>query len=560
SSDAGRLYQVDNNWTEAGIHGNNAPPLISALVDGVGSTSANQWVEFDVSDIVMGNGSFSFGLTTTSSSSHYYSTKEGSHAPQLVLTLNNNSVTSPTADFSATPLTGTPPLTVAFSDQTTGQPTSWLWEFGDGTTATVRHPVHTYANAGTYTVKLTVGNAAGSNSKTRTSYITVTTPPPTEFKLTPADGMAGDSFGNAVALSGETAVIGAAWKDQNGANTGVAYVFRQNGSSWLEQAKLIPGDGAENDYFGWDVDINGDVIVVGAPFFSSSTANTRPGAAYIFRKQQGIWVQETKLLASDGSNNNHFGTDVAISGNRVLVGSYQDDAQGIDAGAAYVFYWNGYGWVEEAKLVASDAQATDFFGSSVSLDNDTALIGANGDDDKGDWAGAAYVFQRSGSGWVEKAKLKANDGQANDYFGLSVALVNDLALIGANGEDAQGSNAGAAYLFRGSGANWTQEAKLVANNGGANDYFGTSVTVAENIAIIGSPQHNSANTDSGNVYVFEKNGAAWVESWQLLASDIAAGDQFGYSVAISANNILIGAWEDDDNGNYSGSAYVYTFQ
>jgi hypothetical protein len=240
-------------------------------------------------------------------------------------------------------------------------------------------------------------------------------------------------FGYSVAICGDIAVVGAPLDNANGADAGAVYVFRRDGVAWVEQAKLLASDAAPaGDYFGWSVDIDSDVIVVGADHDDPNGISS--GAAYVFRFNGCGWTQQDKLVASDGSAEDFFGSRVAVSGNTIVVGAPSDDPNGNSSGSAYVFRFNGLNWVEQQKLIASDGAAGDSFGSSVDVVRDalggTILVGAPGNDANG----AAYVFHYPllGSVWIQEAKLLASDGQANDSFGCSVRLWADAAVVGAS--------------------------------------------------------------------------------------------------------------------------------
>ncbi len=252
-------------------------------------------------------------------------------------------------------------------------------------------------------------------------------------KLTASDGAAGDQFGFSVAISGDTVVVGA-YQDGVGANAhqGSAYVFVRTGVSWTQQAKLTAADGAANDQFGNSVAISGDTAVVGA-YLDDVGANANQGSAYIFVRSGVSWTQLAKLTASDGAAGDVLGISVAIDGGTILVAAYEDDiGANADQGSAYVFVRSGASWVEQAKLMASDGEANDLFGVSVAISGDSVVVGAYGDDFGAASAqGSAYVFVRSGANWTQQAKLAASGGAANDWFGYSVAISGDTVVAGA---------------------------------------------------------------------------------------------------------------------------------
>jgi len=397
----------------------------------------------------------------------------------------------------------------------------------------------------------------GTNSGSAYIFIRSGTTWSEQAKLTASDAAAGDNFGISVAVSGNTAVIGAYLDDDGGTNSGAAYVFTRSGTTWNQQAKLTASDAAADDWFGYSVAVSGDTAVIGAD--GDDDGGNSSGAAYVFVRSGTTWSQQAKLTASDAAADDRFGASVAVDGDTAVIGAYRDDDGGADSGAAYVFIRSGTTWSQQAKLTASDAAADDQFGRSVAVDGDTAVIGAHRDDDSATNSGSAYVFTRSGTTWSQQAKLTASDAAANDYFGKSVAVDGNTAVIGAYGDDANGgTDSGSAYVFTRSGTAWSQQAKMTASDAAANDWFGYSVAVSGDTAVIGVPfDDNDSGTDSGSAYVFVRSGTTWNQQAKLTASDAAAGDNFGWSVAVSGDTAVIGANGDDDGGNSSGAAYVF---
>jgi len=370
-------------------------------------------------------------------------------------------------------------------------------------------------------------------------------------KLLASDATAWDDFGYSVAVSGDTAVVGAHTDSDNASSSGSAYVFRYDGSDWVEEAKLTASDGAAGDLFGFSVAVSGGTAVVGAGRDDDSGSSS--GSAYVFRYNGSDWVEEAKLTASDGAAFDWFGEQVAVSGDTAVVGAAGNDDSGGRSGSAYVFRYDGSDWVEEAKLTASDAAISDGFGERVAVSGDTAVIGASGDDDNGLSSGSAYIFRYDGTTWVEEAKLTASDGATNHSFGISVAVSGDTAVVGASGD----AFTGPAYVFRYDGSDWIEEAKLTASDGAAWDYFAFSVAVSGDTAVVGA-RHDD---QFGSAYVFRYNGSDWVEEAKLTASDAAPSPSFGarlgISVAVSGDTAVVGANGDDDNGPNSGASYVY---
>jgi hypothetical protein len=310
-------------------------------------------------------------------------------------------------------------------------------------------------------------------------------------------------------------------------------------TNWLEQAKLVASDGAIDDIFGYEVSIDGDYAIVGAFHHQFES-----GAAYIFRNTGTSWVEEAKLTASDVASGDWFGVSVSIYGDYAVVGAPHDDDNGQNSGSAYIFKNTGTGWVEEAKLTASDAAAFDDFGWSVSMNGDYALVGASYDDDEGYRSGSAYIFRNTGTGWVEEAKLTASDGAEGDQFGYIAYINGEYAIVGAYEADT-----GKAYIFKNTGTGWVEEAKLTASDAADGDGFGISVYINDEYAIVGAYK-----ADTGKAYIFKNTGTSWIEEAKLTASDGLTGDWFGRSVLINEDYTLVGASHDDDN---TGSVYIF---
>jgi hypothetical protein len=376
-------------------------------------------------------------------------------------------------------------------------------------------------------------------------------------KIIASDGASGDYFGFSVSIDGDYALIGACDDDDNGLGSGSAYVFKRSGTTWTEEDKLTALDGAPVDRFGFSVSIDGDYAIIGADCDDDNGFNS--GSAYIFKRSGTTWDQQAKLLASDGWADDVFGNSVSINGDYALIGAYGDYNGRVRTGSAYVFKRSGTTWTEEDKLTASDGASDDLFGNSVSINGDYALIGACHDDDNGPESGSAYVFKRSGTTWTEEDKLTASDGASGsgDGFGSSVSIDGDYALIGARDDNDNGFDSGSAYIFKRSGTTWDQQAKLLASDGASGDGFGSSVSIDGDYALIGAYHDFDNGPESGSAYVFKRSGTTWTEEDKLTASDGAILDWFGYSVSINGDYALIGACYDDDNGPSSGSAYVF---
>lgn len=413
--------------------------------------------------------------------------------------------------------------------------------------------------------------------------------------------------------------------DNSATDSGAVYVFVRSGGLWSQQAYLKASNTGANDEFGRAVAISGNTIVVGAQFEDSDATTVNgdgandnvlnSGAAYVFVRSGTTWSQQAYLKAANNGADDRFGYSVAVSGNTIVIGAYLEDSSSTgvnnpdndsaaNSGAAYVFRRSGSLWNQEAYLKASNTDPTDNFGFSVAISGDTVVVGAaeedsnatgvNGDeeDNSSFTSGAAYVFSRSGTVWNQQAYLKASNTDLGDGFGRSVSISGDTIVVGASGEDsnATGVNgdedndsaggAGAAYVFTYNGSDWSQQAYLKASNTGGNDQFGYSTAISGDKIVVGAHFEDSNATginndgandsvgNSGAAYVFAYNGSDWNEEAYLKAANTDLGDLFGRSVAVSGDAVLVGTpYEDGSltgvNGTYndltadSGAAYLF---
>lgn len=475
----------------------------------------------------------------------------------------------------------------------------------------------------------------------RATYPLTIDPTVQQAYLKAANASVGDRFGQAVAISGDTVVVGAPRESNSTAGVngnpdddflryaGAAYVFVRNGSTWSQQAYLKASNPHTEAFFGSSVAISGNTVVIGAPDEDSAATGVngnqvdrsanQAGAAYVFVRNGSTWSQQAYLKASNTDSGDRFGHSVAINENTIAVGAWGEDSsatgvngsQGNDnafrSGAAYVFVRNGSTWSQQAYLKASNTDDNDRFGSAVDISGNTIVVGAyledsrapgvNGNqiDDSGSRTGAAYVFIRIGSAWIQQAYLKASNPDNFDDFGWSVAIDGNTIVIGAPGEDSiatgvngsqgnatdTGDMVGAAYVFFRNGSSWSQQAYIKASNTDLTDEFGYSVVIDGNTIVVGAYREGSASTGingnqannsasgAGAAYVFGRSGNTWSQQAYLKASNTDGGDRFGWSVGTSGNTTVVGADMEDStattvNGNQGnspgasvGAAYVY---
>ena len=329
-----------------------------------------------------------------------------------------------------------------------------------------------------------------------------------QAKLTASSPAAGDQFGCDVSISGDNAIIGADRNDYNGPWSGSAYIFERTNAGWIQQAMLVPWDGQVGDRFGCAVSIGGNYSIIGSYWDDDNGTNS--GSAYIFKHSNTGWEQEAKLTASDGEKDDWFGYTVSISGNYAIAGAVLDNDNGINCGSVYVFRRSGSNWIQQVKLVAGDGDAGDEFGGSVCLKGKFAIIGATGDDDIGEDSGTAYIFERSGDNWIQQAKLVPLDGAAGDRFGNSVSIDGNYAVVAANLDADNGAESGSAYIFKREGQSWIQQAKLIAPDGDQRDFFGQGASISGSYVIVGAPYDDDNGGNSGSVYIFRRNGTTWM--------------------------------------------------
>ncbi|MBL0954129.1 MAG: FG-GAP repeat protein [Leptospira sp.] len=459
----------------------------------------------------------------------------------------------------------------------------------------------------------------------------------TQAYLKASNAEANDGFGYSVAISGDTIVVGAAGEssnqttitngssasaDNSASSSGAAYVFQRTGSSWAQEAYLKAPNAEATDFFGLAVAIDGNTILVSAnqedsnqititngPTASTDNTASSSGAVYVFQRTGSTWAQQAYIKPPNAEANDQFGISLSISGDTIVVGAFNEASNQTTitngtsasannsaafAGAAYVFQRSGTTWSQQAYLKASNIEANDRFGSSVSISGDTIVVGSNfedsnqttitngaiaSSDNSAANAGAAYVFRRTGTTWAEEAYLKAPNAESGDQFGNAVAINGDTIVVGAfseasnqttitNGTTASSDNsasiAGAAYVFQRTGSTWSHQAYLKPPNLGADDRFGNTVAIEGNTILVGSifedsnqttvtngsmPNDDNSLSNSGAVYVFQRSGSTWAFRAYLKAPNADVDDRFGNAISISGDTAVVGVNLEDSNQN-----------
>lgn len=364
-------------------------------------------------------------------------------------------------------------------------------------------------------------------------------------------GETDDHLGAAVAVNGSVALVGA--RSRSGSTVSVL-LFRHDGTSWALEEKLASPDGPSTDAFGESLSVSGDVAIVGAGW--GRVGGVDCGKAYVWRRTDPGWILEARLAPSDGASGDCFGFSVSVDDHIAAVGAFGDNDVEEEAGAVYVFRNKDSKWTEEAKLVPPDGMKGAQFGRAVAVSGDLIVIGAN--DPRSRNPGSAFVYRYGADGWVREKKLTASDAGEWDQFGRSLSASGKRIAIGAPfDENENGIFAGAVYVFRNDGSDWIEEAKLIASDGARKDQFGYFVAINGKVLVAGARKDDDCGNSSGSAYLLRFDGSRWVEECKLSAPDAAEGDEFGNSVAVSGSTVLVGAWRKAAKGENSGAAYFF---
>lgn len=374
-----------------------------------------------------------------------------------------------------------------------------------------------------------------------------------ETKLQATDGAAGDEFGRSVAIHGNTAVV-AAWRGDVGPNAdqGSAYVYIFNGTAWIFQQKLVASDGVPQADFGKSVAIQGDTIIVGASATKVGN-NVQQGKVYVFTRTDTLWTQTQGILASDGDALDHFGNDVSLDGNSMIIGASEDTIGATNfQGSAYIFVKSAGVWMQQQKIVSADSESGTDFANSVGISGETVVIGArNGTGTTGQGQGFAYIYLRSGTAWSLQHKLIPSEPGAYESFGFDVSLSGDTVIVGKRLYSP-------VYVFVRTGTTWTEQAKIFPLDSLGDEEFGFSVSLDGNRAAIGSVSKIGTKNKQGSVYVFDRVGTSWSQTEKLFAADGLASDLLGYSVGVSGGAAIAGAVLDDEaTKSAQGVAYIF---
>lgn len=354
-------------------------------------------------------------------------------------------------------------------------------------------------------------------------------------------------FGQSVTISGNLVAVGATDDDQLINNNGAVYLFEENGGNWTQLAKVFPNTGSSFSEFGVYTAIFGNLLAVG------NTNVLDGGSVFIFQRNGNTWTQVARVTPPNGSEST-FGSSVALGSDYLAVGAKNENrsASVLQAGAVYMYSYSGTSFTFQAKLEADTPIQNGFFGGSLHSDGNRVIIGCQGDNR----TGAAYVYRKDGSSWVKEARLTGNDSAADDLFGTSVFIDGDYAIAGAIWDDDNGNESGSAYIFQRNGTSWSQQAKLLATDGDDADNFGTGSALLGDWAVVSAPTDEQGGPFSGSAYLFRRSGNNWVADSKVASTDPNQNEGFGRVVDADSGTVIFGANGDNQNGDFSGAAFV----
>ncbi|MEZ4937694.1 MAG: T9SS type A sorting domain-containing protein [Crocinitomicaceae bacterium] len=380
-----------------------------------------------------------------------------------------------------------------------------------------------------------------------------------EEKIQPSGLINGDGFGGSTCLKGDILIVGAPYKDIAGNDSvGSVQFFKRIAGSWVFQSEFNSPDGGVKDFFGVSVDFNGTHLVVGAP--NNDEGGVNAGAAYVYEYNGTTFNFVKKLLASSGAPGDEYGISVAIDDTTIIVGAPKDDAIASNTGAAYLYHYDLNSWSELQKLTSTVAEfGNEFFGYSVDIHKDRLIIGSTLDDDAATDAGTAFVFHFDGANWMFEQKLSPSDGASSHSFGFSTCINDTILIVGAFGANNSVPSSGAAYIYRRTGVSWTEEEILFQADVNIDDWFGFDVAIEGNTAIVSALNNDEFVSNGGSVYLirYDEVTAEWITEYNQFATDGLLNWRYGYSCSLDGLNYVVGAIQATGTTVKSGAVYYY---
>ncbi|MGH0029071.1 MAG: hypothetical protein ACQGVC_04730 [Myxococcota bacterium] len=374
-------------------------------------------------------------------------------------------------------------------------------------------------------------------------------------RLEPPVGLLDDSnFGTALALADADLLVGSSLDDAAGDGAGRAWAIDRP----FAGQPVFPTVSEAGEFLGRSLGCDGTRMIAGAALNGDAAATA--GSAVIFARSGARFLEEQRLFAGDAEASDRFGQSVDVAGELALVGAYLEDTGASNAGAAYAYRFDGSSWGGEQKLQLASPGVGDQFGNAVALGGDRAAVGAHGDDPVQTNAGSVSVYRDVAGALLFEQTLEAGDPTMNAFLGASVDLDGEWLVAGAPGPSAGGSIPGAAYLYRRSGTLWTQEEKLAPAGLVAGDRFGASVAVGAGVIAVGAPRRAAGGSLRGSVFVYRFDGLAWSPVPEITASDATDGDQFGSAVAVDGDDLLVGMLRTGGSGDPDPGSPVLRFR
>lgn len=374
-------------------------------------------------------------------------------------------------------------------------------------------------------------------------------------KIVPADLAQEDAFGWSVDIYENYALVGSVYDDDNDIQSGSAYIFHFDGTQWVEQAKIVATDGGFADYFGYAVSIHDGQLIVGA--YRDLVGTVRSGSAYVFSQSGDTWIEEAKLVPFDPEEEDRFGAKVAIYGNYAAVGAYYCDDYGESSGAVYVYKKSAGEWNFHQKLAPESLQANDLFGTSVAFNTDYLFIGSIGNSDQENASGKVFVFELDNEDWILFEEIYPEDPAEGKGFGSAISATQQTLAVGAYRDHAVASESGSVYLFENVDGNWEYLQKTFPSDGNAGALFGHSLAIDDDRLVVGALYDNTLRSETGSAYVYTRESSGnWLLSAKIIPDDAHDQQRFSAAVGLSGKYAIAGAPYDEEYGYHNGAAYI----
>lgn len=374
-------------------------------------------------------------------------------------------------------------------------------------------------------------------------------------KIVPADLEQEDAFGWSVDIYENHALVGSVYDDDNDTQSGSAYLFYFDGTQWIEQSKIIASDGGFADYFGYAVCINDGQLIVGA--YRDFVGSVRSGSAYVFAQSGDIWIETAKLVPFDPVEEDRFGAKVAIYGNYAAVGAYYRDDYGESSGAVYVYRKSAGEWIFHQKLAPESLQANDLFGTSVAFNADQLFIGSQGNSDYASLSGKVFIYALDNEDWILTDEVYPSDPANQQNFGAALSATDQILAVGALNDYGVATESGSVYLYEYIDGNWEFLQKIIPSDGHAGAKFGHALSIDNDRLVVGSLYNNTLRAETGSAYVYtQESSGNWVLSAKIVPNDTHDQQRFSASVGLSGKYAIAGAPYDQEYGYHTGAAYI----